>query len=160
MRVEFCTFSGRIGKSGVIKLKPIGRARNSVRQPMLSGWDKVTTDLVIRKTYAKGLDGIEDYSHVIVIYWFNKEKRCHLRHHSQGRADVPYVGIFACRCPQRPNPIGISTVPLVKRRGNILTVKGLDILNGTPVLDVKPYWPVYDEVKKAFVPAWVKKLVF
>ncbi|MDP3998493.1 MAG: tRNA (N6-threonylcarbamoyladenosine(37)-N6)-methyltransferase TrmO [bacterium] len=160
MQVEFCKFLGKVGKNGVIQIKPLGRAKNRIRQPMLPGWKDVITEIVIDKNYAKGLDGIEDYSHVSVIYWMDKEGECHLRHHPQNREDVPYVGVFACRCPQRPNPIAISTVPLLQRRGNTIKVKGLDIVDGTPILDIKPYTPQYDLVKKAKVPPWVKNLVF
>ena len=105
-------------------------------------------------------NGIEEYSHVIVVYWMDQELECHLKHHPQGREDIPFVGIFSCRCPQRPTRIAISTVPLLSRNGNVLKVKGLDIVNGTPILDVKPYTPRYDEVEKANVPDWVSKLVF
>ena len=127
---------------------------------MHPGWKDGVTYIVINKKYEQGLNGIEDYSHVIVVYWMDKEAECHLKHHPQGRTDVPYVGIFACRCPQRPNPIAISTVKLVAKKGNIIKVKGLDILDGSPILDIKPYTPQYDQVLKAKVPAWVNKLVF
>lgn len=141
-------------------MKPIGMAVNSVKKPTLSGWRSRTTDLVINRKLAKGLQGLERYSHVIVVYWMDQEHECHLRHHPQNRADVPFVGVFACRCPQRPNPIAISTVRLLGRRVNVVRVKGLDILNGTPILDLKPYTPQYDVVRRAKVPAWVKRLVF
>lgn len=160
MRVEFCQFLGHQNKQGTISLKPIGRAKNSIKKPQLSGWQDVVTEIVVNKRCAKGLDGITDYSHVIILYWLNEERECHLKHHPQGRADVPYVGIFACRCSQRPNPIGISTVRLLGRKGNLLKVKGLDILDGTPVLDIKPYTPAYDAVAKIKIPTWVNKLVF
>ena len=160
MNIEWCTFLGKKGKRGVITLKPLGVAKNSVKKPSLSGWGDLVTNIVIKKKYERGLDGMEDYSHIIVLYWLDQEKECHLKHHPQGKTDVPYIGIFACRCPQRPNPIGMSTVPLISRRGNVLKVKGLDILNGTPILAVKPYWPVYDKVEKATIPLWVNKLVF
>lgn len=90
----------------------------------------------------------------------NQEKECHLKHHPQGRLDVPFIGIFACRCPQRPNRIAISTVELLSREKNKIKLKGLDIVNGTPVLDIKPYTPQYDKVEKTKVPDWVNKLVF
>ena len=79
-------------------------------------------------------------------------------HRPQGNPEVPIVGIFSCRCPQRPNPIAITTVKLLSRKDNKLKVKGLDILNGTPIIDIKPYWSVYDEVKRAKIPNWVSKL--
>lgn len=160
MEIEFCKFLGKVGKKGHITIKPLGWAKNTIDKPMLPGWKDVVTDIVISKNYTRGLDGIEDYSHIIVIYWIDKEQKCHLKHHPQGRADVPYGGIFACRCPQRPNPIAISTVPLLARKENVLKVKGLDILNNTPILDIKPYWTQYDKVKKAKVPSWINKLIF
>ena len=160
MKTTFCTFLDSRDKNGVIKIKPLGLAKNKIDKPMLSGWEDVVTKIVIDKKYANGLDRIEDYSHMIVVYWMDKEDECHLKHHPQGRKDVPFVGVFACRCPQRPNRIAISTVKLVGRRGNSITVKGLDIVNGTPILDIKPYTPQYDVVEKAKVPSWVSKLVF
>lgn len=160
MKTIFCNFLDRVDENRKITLKPLGKAKNNVLKPMLPGWKEVVTEIVIDKGYAKGLDGIEDYSHVIIVYWMDQERECHLKHHPQGREDIPYVGIFACRCPQRPNRIAISTVELVGRKGNILKVLGLDIVDGTPILDIKPYTPQYDSVVKAKVPNWVNKLVF
>lgn len=160
MKTIFCEFLDSQDKDGTIKIKSLGQAKNKVHKPMLPGWKDVTTEIVIDKNYAKGLDGIEDYSHVIIVYWMDKEKECHLKHHPQGKSDIPFVGVFACRCPQRPNRIAISTVKLVGRKGNVLIVKGLDIVSGTPILDIKPYTPQYDRVGKAKVPKWVSKLVF
>lgn len=159
-RVEFCTFLGKQDKNGTIRIVPLGYARNPVKKPTLPGWKDVVTEIKIDKKYAKGLDGIEDYSHIIIVYWMDREKKCHLRHHPQGRSDIPFVGIFACRCPQRPNRIAFSTVKLISRKGNVLKVKGLDILEGTPIIDIKPYTPQYDKVNKAEVPSWVNRLVF
>ncbi len=160
MRTDFCAFLDSRDENGAITIRPLGEAKNSVSKQMLPGWKDVVTEISIDKKYTAGLDGIEDYSHIIVVYWIDKEKECHLKHHPQGRSDIPFVGIFACRCPQRPNRIAISTVELVSRKENVLTVKGLDIVNGTPILDIKPYTPEYDRVKKSKVPKWVSKLVF
>lgn len=160
MKTDFCEFLDNRDKNGAITIKPLGFARNKVDKPTLPGWKNVITEIAIDKRYAKGLDGIEDYSHVIVVYWMDKEKECHLKHHPQGREDIPFVGIFACRCPQRPNRIAISTVELIGRKGNIIIVMGLDIVSGTPILDIKPYTPQYDKVVKAKIPKWVSKLVF
>lgn len=160
METEFCTFLDKKNVDGTITFTPLGKAKNVVAKPKLSDWNDISTDIVINKKFAKGLDGIEAYSHIIVVYWMDKEGECHLRHHPQGREDVPFVGIFACRCPQRPNRIAISTVKLLSRRANVLTVTGLDIVDGTPVLDIKPYTPEYDRVTDGRVPAWVNKLIF
>ena len=141
-----------------ITLKPIGVAHNK-QSDHFGGWDKVVTDLVIDKKYQQALIGLKDYSHVVVIYWLSEVKACELRHVPQGKVgQVPEVGIFACRCAQRPNPIGISTAKLIKIKGNALKVKGLDVINNTPILDIKPYTPQYDLVRNAKVPAWVNQL--
>ncbi len=160
MKTIFCKFFDSQNKNGAITIKPIGKAKNTAKKPALTGWKNLITEIVLDKRYAKGLDGVEDYSHVIIVYWMRQEKECHLKHHPQGRADVPYGGIFACRCPQRPNRIAISTVKLLSRKSNSIKVKGLDILDGTPILDIKPYTPHYDQVSKARVPAWVNRLIF
>lgn len=159
-KVESCRFSDSMDRKGRIRLVPIGKAKNTVKKPALTGWKNLVTEIALDKKYAKGLDGLKDYSHVIVIYWMKQEKECHLKHHPQGRNDIPYGGIFACRCPQRPNRIAISTVKLLSRKNNSVKVKGLDILDGTPILDIKPYTPAYDLVSKAKVPEWVSRLVF
>jgi len=159
-KVELCRFLDSMDKRGRVQLKPIGKAKNTAIKPALSGWENLVTEIVLNKRYTKGLDGIEDYSHVIIVYWMMQEKECHLKHHPQGRADVPYGGIFACRCPQRPNRIAISTVKLLSRKRNGIKVRGLDILDGTPILDIKPYTPHYDRVNKSRVPAWVNRLIF
>lgn len=160
MKVELCQFLGEQATNGTVIIKPLGTARNKVGRPALSGWKDLITEIVIGKAYSRGLDGIEDYSHVIIVYWMGQEKECHLKHHPQSRSDIPFVGIFACRCPQRPNRIAISTVTLLSRKNNILKVKGLDILDGTPIIDIKPYTPQYDRVIGAKVPKWVNKLTF
>ncbi|MEK7071944.1 MAG: tRNA (N6-threonylcarbamoyladenosine(37)-N6)-methyltransferase TrmO [Patescibacteria group bacterium] len=159
-KVEYCEFLDSIDKKGRILLVPIGKAKNTAKKPALTGWKNSVTEIVLEKRYAKGLDGIEEYSHVIIVYWLGQEKNCHIKHHPQGRKDVPYGGIYACRCPQRPNRIAISTVKLLSRKVRSIKVKGLDILDGTPILDIKPYTPQYDLVGKAKVPKWVNRLIF
>ncbi len=93
-------------------------------------WRDVVSDLVIDEDYKDSLDGLGDYSHVIVIYWMHEVKTCDIRHVPQGKKGVvPEVGIFACRCPQRPSPIGISTAKIISIKENIVKVKGLDVVN-------------------------------
>jgi len=73
----------------------------------------------------------------------------------QGRPELPLTGLFATRAPHRPNPVGKATVRLLVRRCNRLRVQGLDAIDGTPVIDIKPYIPGYDSVADAEVPSWV-----
>ena len=143
-----------------ITLTPIGTAENS-EQKHFGNWEKVKTDIVIDKKYEDALFGLEGYSHLIVVYWLHEVKTCDIRHTPQGRVgEVPEVGIFACRCPQRPNPIGLSTCKLLSIKNNVVQVQGLDVINGTPILDIKPYTPQYDTAHGVKVPAWVHKLSY
>ena len=141
-----------------IKLSPIGFAKNN-QTKHFGGWQDVVTDLVIDEKYKDALDGLGGYSHLIVLYFMHEVKKCDIRHVPQGKVgEVPEVGIFACRCAERPNPIGISTVKIEEIRDNVVSVRGLDIVDGTPILDIKPYTPQYDAAKDAKVPEWVNKL--
>jgi len=143
-----------------IQLRPIGYAKNNVNEPRFGDFSEEISEIIVDEEFAGALKGIDDYSHVIIVYWMDRIKEQVITHQPQGNLDVPIVGIFACRCPQRPNPIAITTVRLVAHEGNKIKVKGLDILNGTPIIDIKPYWPQYDKVENARIPDWVNKLEF
>jgi len=143
-----------------IKLKPIGFVKNNVKEHRFGDFTNEISEIIVNKEFIKALDNIDDYSHLIIVYWMDKIKDYVIKHQPQGNPNVPVVGIFACRCPRRPNPIGITTVRLLKHKKNRIIVKGLDVLNGTPVIDVKPYWSQYDKVSNTKIPAWVNKLKF
>lgn len=141
-----------------ITLRPIGFARNSEREPRFGSFADGTSQIIVDEEFTEALNSIDDYSHVVIVYWMDKVKDYVMTHRPQDIPEVPVVGIFACRCPPRPNPVGVSTVRLMGREGNKITVKGLDILDGTPVIDIKPHWPQYDKVENARIPDWVDKL--
>ena len=118
------------------------------------------SQIVVRDELTDGLSGISSYSHLFVLFYLNQitdDQRRTLRVHPRGRMDLPLTGVFAVRTMLRPNPIGLTVVELVSVEGNVLTVKGLDAFDGTPVLDVKPYdhWDIAENVK---VPGWWLKL--
>lgn len=94
------------------------------------------------KEFEEGLKDIEGFSHIIVIYWFHKSKGYHLIVKTPW--DTTPHGLFATRSPNRPCPLGLCVAELVGREENILKVKGLDALDGTPLLDIKPYIPSLD----------------
>ncbi len=141
-----------------ISLRPIGVARNSEKEPRFGSFAGLVSEIIVNEKFTNALNGIEDYSHVIIVYWMDKVKSYVITHRPQGNPNVPVVGILACRCPPRPNPIAVTTVELLERKGNMIRVKGLDILDGTPIIDVKPYWPIYDNVKNGKIPDWVNRL--
>ena len=141
-----------------IKVDPIGFVKNNEKEQRFGSFSNEITEIEVDEKFTDALNGIDDYSHVIIVFWMDKVKESVITHQPQGNPEVPIVGIFSCRCPQRPNPIAITTVKLIERQGNKIKVKGLDILDGTPIIDIKPYWPIYDKVIGGIIPDWVNKL--
>ena len=141
-----------------LKLRPIGHVRTSASHEALRHGSAVSK-IVIDPRFAKGLEGLEGFSHVYVLFWLHDvpEWSNRLKVHPRGRADVEKVGVFATRSPHRPNPIGLTLVRLLNRRGRILSVKGLDAYDGTPVLDIKPH-DRRDSTPRPRVPRWWKEL--
>ena len=92
--------------------------------------------------YAEGLKDIEGFSHIVLLYCFHMSEGYKLL--ATPFLDDVERGVFAIRAPRRPNPIGLTTVRLAKREGNILHVSGVDMLDGSPLLDIKPYVPEFD----------------
>jgi tRNA-Thr(GGU) m(6)t(6)A37 methyltransferase TsaA len=143
-------------------MEHIGVVLNEVKEPMDEGWGDVVSEIVLDEHLADGLDGIEQFSHLLILFWMHRAAEAEpvrMRRRPQGRADMPEVGIFAQRARHRPNPIGVTAVTLLRRDKNRLVVRGLDAINGTPVLDVKPYVPQYDLVESPLVPAWIDRLM-
>ncbi|HEX2979219.1 MAG TPA: tRNA (N6-threonylcarbamoyladenosine(37)-N6)-methyltransferase TrmO [Anaerolineaceae bacterium] len=110
---------------------PIQAARSDTR-----GWVEVAAE------YADGLCGVEDFSHLYLIYAFHASQGYQLQ--VEPFLDDRLHGLFATRFPYRPNPIGLSVVRLVQRAGCRLDFEGADMLDGTPLLDIKPYIPEFD----------------
>jgi tRNA-Thr(GGU) m(6)t(6)A37 methyltransferase TsaA len=108
-----------------------------------------TCTIVLDKRWREGLSGLESVSHVVVLYWMDKARRDLVRqmprHYAESR------GTFALRSPVRPNPIAVSVARLVGVKDNKLTVVGLDCLDNTPLLDLKPYFASTDSVPEASV---------
>jgi tRNA-Thr(GGU) m(6)t(6)A37 methyltransferase TsaA len=143
-----------------VSIRPIGVVRNNVREPRPDGWTAVRSDVIIRDDLIDALDGIDGYSHIIVVFAFDRvpEQAQRPRVQPRGDARIPEQGVLATRSQLRPSPIGVAVVPLLRRRRNILRVQGLDAIDGTPVLDIKPYFPNYDAVPDAGVPEWARAL--
>jgi tRNA-Thr(GGU) m(6)t(6)A37 methyltransferase TsaA len=164
-----------------MELVPIGIVRSDIKTPMLSAdeADLSLTDrmenikqyhrrvteticqLIIDPQWAELLDGIEDFSHVLVLYWphlIDPARRNLRKVHPMGRKDLPMQGIFATCSPARPNPVLVSAVPLVARAANVLTVKGLEAVDGSPIIDVKPYSKSYLTVDQLKMPAWMEQI--
>jgi tRNA-Thr(GGU) m(6)t(6)A37 methyltransferase TsaA len=123
-------------------VKPIGVVRSSFSQPGqvprgLGARHEEEGVLEIFPEFAAGLQDIEGFSHLFVLWVFDRSSGCELV--GTPPCDTQPHGVFASRSPFRPNPIGLSVVRLLGREGNQLRVRGVDMLDGTPVLDIKPY---------------------
>jgi tRNA-Thr(GGU) m(6)t(6)A37 methyltransferase TsaA len=141
-----------------INLTPIGFVRNSIKEPRIEDWRTVTSEVIIEEDLKEALSRIDEFSHIIVIYWMHKlspSQRSIIKVHPKANQNLPLVGVFASRSPARPNPIGVTTVKLLEHRDNVLKVTGLDAIDGTPVLDIKPYIPGDDSSTEAKTPGWL-----
>ena len=121
-----------------MKLKPIAVVRNGIRG-QTDDWDVVESRLVFEPEYVPGLEGLERFRHIWVIFGFHKKRGWVAKVHPMHDPSRPLVGVFATRSPTRPNKVGLTKVELVGVRGRTVTVKGLDAFDGSPVWDVKPF---------------------
>ena len=130
-----------------VTYRPIGVIHSPFKQPrgtpiQPAGAEGIAGTVEVFPEYADGLQDLDGFSHIILIYHFHLSGRPSLR--VKPFMDDEAHGVFAMRAPSRPNPIGISVVRLVRVEGNILHVQDVDIVDGTPVLDIKPYVPEFD----------------
>ena len=122
---------------------------------------EVISELIIDSDLGGIIDGIEDFSHLLVLYWahgVDKDGRSIIRAHPMGRKDLPLVGIFATCSPARPNPVCAMVVRLLERKGNILKVQGLDAIDGSPLIDIKPYNPSYYAAEDVKLSDWMEQI--
>lgn len=144
-----------------ISIQPIGKIFSKHLTPkgtpiQFSGAKDSFGTIEIFSEYQKGLKDVEGFSHIILLYFFNQIKKSKLS--VKPFMDDCEHGIFATRSPSRPNPIGLSIVKLIKVEENKLFVQGLDILNETPLIDIKPYVPNFDAIEAEKI-GWLEKNV-
>ena len=160
-------------------LYPVGFVRNEIKAPVFKSgenelsWEErlqkikqqqkklktLTSELVVEDTFSGLLKGIDGFSHLLVLYWphLNKPERRKLDQvRPMGCPDIPKQGIFATCSPARPNPVLITAVQLLEHYGNTLRVRGLDAVNGSPIIDIKPYASNYYRIDHPTVPGWME----
>lgn len=135
---------------GVIRT-PFTKSKGTPIQP--PGGQKVRGTIEVKLEYQEGLADLEGFSHIILIYHFHQSRQHSLR--VKPFLDSQSRGVFATRAPNRPNPIGLSIVALEKIEGNTITILNVDILDGTPLLDIKPYIPDFDPKGQIHV-GWIE----
>lgn len=142
----------------IISMRAIAVVANRVRKPMMRGWERVDSTLHLRPDLDGALDGLDGHSHLIVVFWMDgvpEAARGRIRHRLHGDESLPIKGDLATRTQNRPNPIGVSVVELLEIAALAVKVRGLDAIDGTPVLDIKPYIGEYDARADARAPGWV-----
>lgn len=128
------------------------------------GYVKKTDDrtlLILDERYQPGLLGLEGFSHIYTLWWFdrndNPKKRSILQVHPMGNRKNPLTGVFATRSPVRPNLLALTLCKVVSVRENVIEIEKTDAFDGTPVLDIKPFIPGYDSTHDASVPDWLER---
>jgi tRNA-Thr(GGU) m(6)t(6)A37 methyltransferase TsaA len=143
-----------------LELRPIGWVRSAAKEPVDSGWAGVISTIELEPAFHGAALGLETFSHAIVVTHLHlTPEDAALVRRPRDRWDMPEVGVLAQRARHRPNPLGITAVEVVTVTDAVVTVRGLDAVDGTPVLDLKPYYPAFDRVDAARVPAWVNRLM-
>lgn len=139
-----------------LNITPIGAVRNGEDDLARVDWTAVESVIELSEGLGEALLGLDDYSHVIVVGWLDQipeELQERTRSYPAGDESLPLQGAFALRGP-RPNPFSVTVCALLAVDGDSLRVQGLDLVDGTPVLDVKPYVAFYDAKPDATIPGW------
>ena len=129
-----------------LEIKPIGVIRTPFKSedkiPIQSSKSEAIAEVEVFSEYSAGLESLDGFSHIILLYWFHKAQQLRLR--VTPFLDTRERGLFSTRAPSRPNPIGLSIVRIMKIEGNIVRCLGADMLNDTPLIDIKPFVPEFD----------------
>ena len=130
-------------------IRPIGVVRSVLKDPADAPKQGALTgqeaEIVVDPAYLPALEGLgRGREKILVICWMHRADRGRLKVHPQGQEELPERGVFSTRSPHRPNPITLHTVTLLSIEGNVLRVRGMDAIDGTPVVDIKPHSPELD----------------
>jgi tRNA-Thr(GGU) m(6)t(6)A37 methyltransferase TsaA len=145
-----------------IKLTPIGTVKNSRNEPLDDHWETIIAEIELADHIpTEALDHITDFSHLEIIYYFDKVKTDDIvfSGRPRGNPNYPVVGILAQRKKDRPNTIGLCTVELLEHNGRTIKVKYLDAIDGTPILDIKPVFKEFQPKTEIKQPIWVADLM-
>jgi tRNA-Thr(GGU) m(6)t(6)A37 methyltransferase TsaA len=149
---------------GEFSVRPIGSVKSARAEPIDDGWDAIETMIVLdlAELEPDAALGLSDFSHIEVIYLFDRvdpAKICRGARRPRGRAEWPRTGILAQRAKDRPNRIGVTICRLLRVENNVLYVRGLDAIDGTPVLDIKPVMRGFLPRGDVREPNWANELM-
>jgi len=143
---------------------PIGLVRNRIDQPVDDVWGSLESRIELDETRfgEDALAGLDGFSHVEIVFLFDRVADGEVERgarHPRGRKDWPLVGIFAQRGKNRPNRIGLTVCRMVRVEGLAVIVEGLDAIDGSPVLDIKPYMKEFAPRGDVWQPEWARDLM-
>lgn len=145
-----------------IKHTSVATVKNSRSSPIDDNWEEIIAEIELASHIpTEAFENISDFSHLEIIYFFDKVESQDIVYsgHPRGNPDYPVVGIFGQRKKDRPNQIGLCTVELLEHKGRTITVKYLDAIDGTPVLDIKPVFREFQPKGEIRQPLWVADLM-
>lgn len=148
----------------IISVEPLGYVTKGRIDPIDDDWDRVVCEMTLdaNSLGAEAVAGLDAFSHIEVIYWFHHAAAETIHtgaRHPRGNTDWPKVGILAQRAKNRPNRLGLTTCRLLKVEGLVLTVAGLDAIEGSPILDIKPYMSGFAPRGDVHEPEWSEQLM-
>ena len=148
--------------SGLFEINAVGIVRSSRSEPEDDSWDREASRIEMIAPFDKrSLMGLEDFSHCIVVYVFNKATwdESRMSRHPRGNTDWPEVGIFAQRAKDRPNRLGVTVCQVLEVKDSMIRVAGLDAIDGTPVVDIKPWMVEFGPRGNISQPNWSTELM-
>ena len=144
------------------EIEPVGFVRSSRTEPLDDAWDSESSHIeLIAPFNGAALQGVTDFSHCVVVYLFDRAAwdESKMARHPRGNTSWPRVGIFAQRAKDRPNRLGVTICRVVDVIDNVLVVSGLDAIDGTPVIDIKPHMNEFGPRGEVTQPSWATELM-
>ena len=144
------------------ELQPVGHVRSTRHEPDDDSWSKENASIELDPPFdQRAIQGLEEFSHCLVVYVFDRASWdvSRMVRHPRGNREWPEVGIFAQRAKDRPNTLGVSVCRLLRIEGSAIHLEGLDAIDGTPVVDIKPWMEEFGPRSATHQPAWSRELM-
>jgi len=144
------------------ELQPVGHVRSTRREPDDDSWSEENASIELDPPFdQRAIQGLEEFSHCLVVYVFDQASWdvSRMVRHPRGNREWPEVGIFAQRAKDRPNTLGVSVCRLLRIEGSAIHLEGLDAIDGTPVVDIKPWMEEFGPRSATHQPAWSRELM-
>ena len=147
----------------MINLRPVGIVKNNRKEVKDDYWGSIVSEIILTVDFSdEALWGLKEFSHVEILFYMDKVKEEKIvigARHPRGDKNLPKVGIFSQRGKNRPNKLGLSRAKILKVEGKSLFLEGLDAVDSTPILDIKPYTKCFLPKEEIFEPSWIQEIM-